>query len=442
MPSSAVQSPPPLAEVLPLDARRYSRLGWWLLLLGFGSFLLWAALAPLDKGVGVSGTVVVAGNRQAVQHPTGGVVEHLLVRDGDRVVAGQVLLQMDSTQASAQREALLAQYVEARASEARLLAERDGRELIAFPQGLQRHVDPRVGDVLELQRQLLGNRREALRMELAGLDENIAGSQALLDGLRSARGHKEAQRANLHEQLQGLRELAREGYVARNRLLESERLYAQLNGEISTDLGNIGRTQRQILELRLRGSQRREEYQQQVREQLADARLNAEELSGRLRSADLELAHTQVRAPSDGVVVGLAVFTEGGVISPGQQLMEIVPQDAPLLVDAQLPVELVDKVQAGLDVELLFSAFNQSRTPRVNGKVTLVSADRLLDPQTGQPYYQLRAQVDEAGMRRLQGQVIRPGMPVEAFVRTGERSLLSYLFKPLLDRSHVALAEE
>ncbi|WP_313515664.1 HlyD family type I secretion periplasmic adaptor subunit [Pseudomonas sp.] len=442
MPSSAARTSAPLAEVLPLDARRYSRFGWWLLLLGFGSFLLWATLAPLDKGVGVSGTVVVAGNRQAVQHPTGGVIEHLRVRDGDRVMAGQVLLQMDATQATVKREALLAQYIEARASEARLLAERDGHARIAFAEDLQRQSDPRIGAVLDLQRQLLGNRREALRMELAGLDENMAGNQAVLDGLIAARAHKEAQRSNLQEQLQGLRELAREGYVARNRLLESERLYAQLNGEISTDLGSIGRTRRQILELRLRAGQRREEYQQQVREQLAEARLNVEDLGGRLRSADFELAHTQVRAPSTGVVVGLAVFTEGGVVSPGQQLMEIVPQDAPLLVDAQLPVELVDKVQAGLDVELLFSAFNQSRTPRVNGKVTLVSADRLLDPQSGQPYYQLRVQVDAAGMRQLQGQLIRPGMPVEAFVRTGERSLLNYLFKPLLDRSHVALAEE
>lgn len=432
----------PLADVLPLDERRYSRMGGWLLAVGFGGFLLWAGLAPLDKGVAVSGNVVVAGNRQAVQHPSGGVVQRLLVRDGDQVEAGQVLIRMDATQIRAQRESLFVQHLGAVASTARLEAERDGLAEIVFPPSIAAERDPRVDSTLALQRQLLSSRRAALRLELDGLKESIAGSQALLEGLRAAKAHKDEQLTSMQTQLQGLRELARDGYVARNRLLENERLYAQLNGDISEDLGNIGRTQRQILELRLRAAQRGEEYQQDVRQQLADSRLQVEELGGRLSAADFELAHTEVRAPVAGTVVGLDVFTEGGVISPGQMLMEIVPQDAPLLVDARAPVELVDKLQPGLDVELLFVAFNQSRTPRVNGKVTLVSADRLLDEKTDQPYYRLRVQVDDDGLRQLQGQQIRPGMPVEAFVRTGERSLLNYLFKPLTDRTHMALVEE
>ncbi len=431
-----------LADVLHLDERRYSRMGSWLLALGFGGFLLWAGLAPLDKGVAVSGNVVVAGNRQAVQHPSGGVVQRLLVRDGDRVEAGQVLVRMDATQIGAQRDALFVQHLGALISAARLEAERDGLSEIALPAGVSAMADPRVEATVALQRQLLASRRAALRLELEGLQESIAGSQAVLQGLQAARAHKDEQRLSMQTQLQGLRELARDGYVARNRLLENERLYAQLNGDISEDLGTIGRTQRQILELRLRAAQRKEEYQQDVRQQLADARLKVEELGSRLSAADFELAHTEVRAPAGGTVVGLDVFTEGGVIAPGQVLMEIVPQDAPLLVDARAPVELVDKLQPGLDVELLFVAFNQSRTPRVNGKVTLVSADRLLDEKTDQPYYRLRVQVDDDGLRQLQGQTIRPGMPVQAFVRTGERSLLNYLFKPLTDRTHMALVEE
>lgn len=431
-----------LADVLHLDERRYSRMGSWLLALGFGGFLLWAGLAPLDKGVAVSGNVVVAGNRQAVQHPSGGVVQRLLVRDGDRVEAGQVLVRMDATQIRAQRDALFVQHLGALVSTARLEAERDGLPEIALPAGVSAMADPRVEATVALQRQLLASRRAALRLELEGLEESIAGSQAVLQGLQAARAHKDEQRLSMQTQLQGLRELARDGYVARNRLLENERLYAQLNGDISADFGTIGRTQRQILELRLRAAQRAEEYQQDVRQQLADSRLKVEELGSRLSAADFELAHAEVRAPTAGTVVGLDVFTEGGVIAPGQVLMEIVPQDAPLLVDARAPVELVDKLQPGLDVELLFVAFNQSRTPRVNGKVTLVSADRLLDEKTDQPYYRLRVQVDDDGLQQLQGQTIRPGMPVQAFVRTGERSLLNYLFKPLTDRTHMALVEE
>ncbi len=443
MHDSSTPPGPATAQVLHIDERGHARLGRWLVLVGFGGFLLWAALAPLDRGVGVSGSVVVAGNRQAVQPVSGGLVRRLMVREGDQVQAGQVLLQLDETDARALRDALRVQYIDARASEARWLAERDGLERISFaPDLLQAQNDPWVDTALELQRQLLRSRRQSLESELAGLGETIAGTEATLQGLRASMQHKEEQRASMREQLDGLRELVREGYVARNRLLENERLYAQVNGEISRDLGDIGRTRRQILELRLRGEQRREEYRKEVREQLSDSRLSAQELAARLKGAEFELSNALLRAPATGTVVGLNVFTEGGVVSPGQTLMEIVPLDAPLLVDARAPVELVDKLHPGLDVELMFSAFSQSRTPRVNGKLTLVSADRLLDPKTGEPYYNLRVQVDDQGLRQLQGQVIRPGMPVEAFVRTGERSLLNYLFKPLADRTHMALVEE
>ncbi|TBU75931.1 HlyD family type I secretion periplasmic adaptor subunit [Phytopseudomonas daroniae] len=431
------------ADVLQLDERGYARFGRWLVMLGFGGFLLWAALAPLDKGVAVSGNVVVAGNRQAVQHVAGGLVERILVRDGDQVQAGQVLLQLDETQARALRDSLRVQYINARAGEARWLAERDGLSEIDFAADLQQdRNDPWVATALSLQQQLLISRRQALDSELAGLRETIAGTEATLQGLRDSKAYKEAQRSSMQEQLNGLRELAREGYIPRNRLLETERLYAQINGEISRDLGELGRTQRQVQELRLRSEQRREEYRKEVQQQLADSRLSAEELASRLHGAEFDLANTQVRAPASGTVVGLNVFTEGGVVSPGQPLMEIVPRDAPLLVDAQAPVELVDKLHPGLQVELMFVAFNQSKTPRVSGEVTLVSADRLVDEQTGMPYYKVRTKVSEEGMRQLAGLEIRPGMPVEAFVRTGERSLLNYLFKPLADRTHMALVEE
>ena len=223
---------------------------------------------------------------------------------------------------------------------------------------------------------------------------------------------------------------------------QSAALTAQIDGAVAEDLGNIGRTRRQVQELTLRASQRRQEFQNEVRQQLGEAQANAEELGNRLRSAEFELAHAQVRAPVAGTVVGLSVFTEGGVIARGQPLMEIVPDDAPLLVDARAPVELIDRLRPGLPVELLFVAFNQSTTPRVAGYGSLVSADRLLDDKTQQPYYQVRIKVSDEGARQLSGLDIRPGMPVEAFVRSGERSLLNYLFKPLADRVHLALSEE
>ncbi|MFJ2455521.1 HlyD family type I secretion periplasmic adaptor subunit [Pseudomonas protegens] len=434
---------PAASNVLSLDDRKYSRLGWLLVLGGFAGFIGWAALAPLDKGVAVSGKVMVSGHRKTVQHQSGGIVERIEVKEGDRVSAGQVLLRLNETPLRTQMQSLRSQYLGSLASEARLNAERNGASDIVFDPQLQALAsEPDVVASLALQRQLFSSRRQALSMEQQGIAETIAGSEAQLRGTRDSQASKLAQRRALNEQLQGLRELARDGYIPRNRLLDSERLYAQIDGSIAEDFGRIGQLQRQILELRLRIRQTTEDFQKDLRSQLADTRVRTEDLRNRLASAQFELANSQVRAPAAGVVVGLEVYTEGGVIKPGQPLMDIVPQDEPLLVEARVPVQLVDKVHPGLPVELMFSAFNQSTTPRVPGEVTLVSADRQVDERTEEPYYTLRATVSAQGMQQLQGLQIRPGMPVEAFVRTGERSMLNYLFKPLLDRTHMALVEE
>ena len=431
------------SNVLQLDDTRYSRLGWLLMLGGFLGFLGWAALAPLDKGFAVSGKVMVSGHRKVVQHPSGGIVERIDVRDGDKVQAGQVLIRLKETPLLGQAQSLRSQFYGSLASEARLNAERDGALEVSFPTELTTlAAAPEVASNLALQRQLFDSRRQALLLDQQGIHESIAGAEAQLRGVRDSQASKVLQRTALTEQLQGLRELAREGFIPRNRLLDSERVYAQVLGSISEDYGRIGQLQRQVLEMRLKIRQLAEEYQKEVRTQLADTRVRTEDLRNRLASAEFELANSQLRAPVAGIVVGLDVFTEGGVIKPGQALMEIVPQGEPLLVEARVPVELADKVHPGLPVELMFSAFSQSTTPRVAGEVTLVSADRQVDERTDEPYYTLRAQVSDAGMAQLAGLQIRPGMPVEAFVRTGERSMLNYLFKPLLDRTHMALVEE
>jgi protease secretion system membrane fusion protein len=239
-----------------------------------------------------------------------------------------------------------------------------------------------------------------------------------------------------------MRDLAKDGYVARNRLLDLERIYAQLNGAISEDIGNIGRTQRQIAEQSLRRIQRQQEYQKEVRTQLAEAQREAEALGNRLTAQDFELSNVLLKAPVDGIVVGLNVFTKGAVIGPGQKLMDIVPSEDPLIVEGQLPVNLIDKVHPDLKVELIFSAFNQNKTPHVSGVVTQVSADRLVDERTGVPYYKMKAKVAPEGMKIIRDLQVRPGMPVELFVKTGERTMMSYLFKPVFDRAKTSLTEE
>ncbi len=239
-----------------------------------------------------------------------------------------------------------------------------------------------------------------------------------------------------------MRELSKEGFVPRNRVLDLERTFIQLSGEISTDIGNIGRTQRQIAELEQRRIQRQQEYQKDVRQQLSDIKREAEALNSRLNGQDFELANIEVKAPVDGIVVGLNVFTKSGVVGPGFKLMDIVPSDDVLIITGQVPVHLIDKVHVDLVVDLIFSALNQKKTPNIPGVITQVSADRLTDERTGIPYYTMKAKVTTEGLRMLSDQQIRAGMPVDVFIKTGERSLMSYLFKPVLDRLHSAMSEE
>lgn len=427
------------------DTRAYSKLGWLIMLLGVGGFFLWAIFAPLDKGVPLSGTVTKESNRKAVQHPTGGVVEEILVRDGDQVKAGQVLVRMNGVQARSQAETVRAQYIVARTAEARLLAERDGLRSVAFPSTLESFKsDPRVLSNIDGQSQLLAARQSAIKNELASLGESVAGLRAQVKGLEESREGKKQQLAFLKEQLDGMRDLARDGYVARSRLLELERTYAQINGSISEDWGSIGRARSQILELNLRQSQRTQEYQKEVRTQLSDVQREAEALGSRMLALDYDVANAEVKSPVDGTVVGTAIYTRGGVVAPGFRMMDVVPADDALVVDGQLAVHLVDRVHPGLPVELIFSAFNTNTTPHVPGVLTQVAADRSIEERTGAPYYKVKVQVTPAGAKMLASHKldIRSGMPVELFVKTGERTMMSYLLKPVFDRAKTSMSEE
>lgn len=436
-------------DVTPLevntDARSFSRIGWLIVLIGFGGFLLWALFAPLDKGVPLSGTVAKESNRKAIQHQTGGTVKDILVKDGDVVKEGQVLVRMNGILAKSAYETSDAQYLTARATQARLTAERDGLKNIKFPAELeQRRNDPRVMDIMSLQTQLLSSRQMSLQNELGSVDENIAGLKEQIRGLEESRDSKKTQMGFLKEQLDGMRDLAKEGYVARNRLLDLERTYAQLSGEVSEDIGNIARARRQVLELNLRKAQRVQDYQKEVRTQLSDTGREAEALDARMEGQKFEVDNVEVKSPVAGTVTSLAVFTQGGVVQPGFKMMEIVPTDDPLVVEGNLAVNLIDRVHPGLKTELIFSAFNANKTPHIPGEVEQVAADRSVDERTGAPYYKVRVRVTPEGQKLLAQHKldVRPGMPVELFVKTGERTLMNYLLKPVFDRAKSSLSEE
>ncbi len=429
---------------LKYDEKPILRLGWLLVLIGFGGFMLWATLAPLDKGVSVTGNVVVTGNRKTIQHQNGGIIERILVHDGDRVQAGQVLLMLNATEARSEHDTLLRQYQQLLANEARLLAQLHNEQKLSVTPGLEEQLPlSGMSEIVRLQQQLLDSQQRVLQLELSGIQENMTGLSEMLSAQQQAVRSERTQKAMLDDKLKGLRNLAKKGYVSQHTLLEMEHQYAEVEGNIARTTGEINRIQHQILEQKLLMEQRQQAWQKEVSTQLSEVQVNLDNVNARLTRARFQLANMEIRAPVPGTVVGMSVFTEGGVISGGQKLMEVVPDDQPLLVDARIPVQLVDQVRVGLAVELQFIAFNQSTTPRVEGQVVLVSADRLLNEQTGEPYYLLQIQViDDEKRKTLQGLTIKPGMPVECFIRTGERSLLNYLFKPLLDRLYMSLNEE
>lgn len=428
---------------LDTDLTKYTRMGWWIVIVGLGGFLLWASLAPLDKGVPLSGTVAVASNKKAIQHESGGTVEAILVKEGDIVNAGDVLVRMNNIQAQADAETVRVQYIVARTTQARLVAERDGKNGADIPQEFAEATsDPRVLESLLLQNQISSSRQAAIRSELSAIGENIAGLISQLQGLEASLISKREQKALVIQQLSGMRDLATEGYMATNRVLELEQNLARIDAEISADLGNIGRAKRQVAELNMQKIQRNEEYQKEVRTQLSEAQKQADALENQLKGLDRSVQNIDIKAPVAGTVIGLNVFAKGAVVAPGFKLMDIVPKEDGLVIEGKLPVHLVDKVYPDLPVNLMFTAFNQNKTPHIPGMVINVSADRFVEEQTGEPYYKVVAKVAPDGMKMIYNLKIRPGMPVEMFIKTGERTMMNYLFKPILDHLKLSMTEE
>lgn len=425
-----------------MDDARMRRVGWWFLLVGFGGFLLWALLAPLDAGVSAPGTVMVSGYRKVVDSLVPGRIAAIEARDGDQVEEGQVVLRLDDAQSRSDYDIAKGQWLVALATEARLSAERSGGAAPVYPPELEAEAaDPRAIAAMTVQSQLFATRRAALNSELAAMSENLRGLELQAAGLEASRQSKEDSLKSMRKQLADLQPLAAEGFIARNRVLETERTATALVGAIGEDTGSLGRYSQSIAEIKARMRARREEGRTEVETQLSDTQRDLAALTSRLEGLRFALDNTVIKAPVAGVVMGLSVHTVGGVVSPGNPLMYVVPQDGTLQIEAQIAPHLIDKVRAGVPVDILFSAFSQATTPRIPGEVLSVSADVLVEPKQGLPYYKATVQVTREGMALLRSYEIRPGMPAEVFFRTGERTAMNYLMKPLLDRLQRGMTE-
>jgi protease secretion system membrane fusion protein len=426
---------------------RPARKGALILLAGLAGFALWAALAPLDEGVPTEGVISVESNHKVVQHLSGGMVSELSVHEGQEVHAGDLLFKLDAQASKARYEEVRHRYAGLRAQEDRLRAEQAQRTQIDFhPDLTSQQADPLIQQHMRNQSQLLLAKVSALAADIAAKQEAIAGYQALIEGYRGVLTSHESQLRLLEEQLQGVRALAAEGYAPRNQQNDLEQRVAALYGDRANTQANLLRAQRAILELQQQIYQRKQLEKKDIDAEMAQVKLQVEADAEKVRALREELGRTEIRAPASGQVVGLQVHTVGAVIQPGQKLMDIVPSGEALIVDAQIPPHLIDKIHVGQAADIRFSTFANSPQLLAEGQLKSVSKDLLskpaATPEGSQSYYLARVKLTDKGVQALQGRQLQPGMPVQVVIKTGERTLWNYLMHPLSKRLAASMKEE
>jgi len=421
---------------------RLSRAGIWVLVLGLLSFVLWAATAPLDEGVPTTGQVAIDTKRKALQHLQGGIISEVLVREGDEVTEGQVLIRLDDAATRANYEAVRQRYLSLRATEARLIAEQMGRDAITpHPDVKATQDDPFIRRQIEAQAHLFHTRRIGLKADLQALEENIRGQEGQIRSLGSILESRQTQRSLVSEQLDKIRDLVAEGYAPRNQQLDLERQVAEFTATIAELQGNSARAKQTIAELRQRILSRQQDYRKETDTQLVETARDAQADAGKVVALQGELERTIIKSPATGQVVGLSSQTVGGVISPGQKLMDIVPSNNALLLETRIPPNLIDSVKAGLMADVRFSAFAHSPQLVVDGRVISVSGDLISESQPPVSYFLARVEITPEGLAALGTRKMHPGMPVEVIIRTGERTMLTYLLNPLTRRIAASMKE-
>lgn len=416
------------------DSRPYILAGLAILAVMIGGFGTWAAVAPLSGALVAPGVVTVETNRKTVQHLEGGIVLELRAREGDVVQRNDVLIRLEDTRVKAQLAVIDGRLEVLMAREARLAAERDDADRIAFPEALRRRMSaPKVAEILRGQSEVFAARRSAFQGSISVLEQRAAQLREEIHGLQAQHAAKARKIEIIVKELRDLRELYEKGLVPRPRMLALEREKERLVGETGQHLADVARAEKAIGETELQTVQLRHTTRETAVTELREVEAEIFDLAERRVVFQDELERIEIRAPQAGQVVGVSVHTVGAVIKPGQPLMDIVPREDRLVVEARLRPEDVDKVAPGSKAHVRFSAFDRDTTPEVSGEVTTVSADRLTE-QTGQePYYAVRVSIAADQVARLGQLQLRAGMPAEVFIQTGDRTALSYLMKPFSD---------
>lgn len=419
------------------------RTGWRVILLGLGSFLAWGVLAPLDQGIPATGVIASESSRKQISHATGGIIEQIVVRDGQFVKKGELLIRLNEAQSLANLKSAQSQWWTALAIESRLQAELKQQARLDTPEILRPLAsNPEVAAILMTQNNMLQARRAASAGEVRLLRESTRGLENQLQSLQKLKSSRERQVALFDEQMTSARSLHMQGYLSRNQALDVERQLSEVQSRQSEDLSSINAIQARLAELQLRESQYFIDQRREIEAELADIRRELSALSERVAAFSDIHDRLALRAPVSGTIVNLAVVTVGGVIKPGDRLLDIVPAGDELIVEAKVDPRYIDRIHTGLPADLRFDAYLDAYSrPTIEGDVRVVSADAVPDERTGMPYYKIRVTIPASERANLAALKLQPGMPCTVMIKTGEHSLLTYLLQPLLRRFAGAMGE-
>ncbi len=419
---------------------RQGLIGIFLLVFVLGG---WAAMFKIKGAVIAPGQIVVEGKPKTIQHLDGGIVGEILVKNADRVKKGQVLLRLDPTAKGANKTIIEKRLYEALARSDRLKAERDGLKQIKWSSALVAvKTKPTVAEILSGQTKLFQARRKSAGGQIAQLRQRVSQSREQIKGLNDLIASKRSQSALIQQEIAGLKKLLVKGYASKTRILALERELARLGGDITTHQSDISRTKSAIGETEIQILQIKKDMLAEVLTTLRQTEGEINDLKEQLVTASDQLTRVDITSPVDGIVHNLEVTTIGGVVTPGQPLMQIIPLNDRLVIEAHIAPKDIDNLYIGQPARINLSAFNRRTTPQLNGKVIETSADVLRDQITGQPYYQVQIEIPDAERQRITHLTLIPGMPAEAFIQTEDRTVLSYLLKPFKDQLGRAFREE
>lgn len=427
----------------PQAHERFLRIGYIAIALLFLSFVVWA-FAPLQGAVVATGTVIVESRPKIIQHLDGGIVAEITVQEGQRVEKGDVLFRLDPTIIDANQGLVSTRLSETQARVARLEAERDDADAIVFPDALTTQAldDPAAAAALDGQQKLFDARRRAATGLVKQLRQRAGQSEDQIDGLMALIESKKTQGDLIEGELIDLQRGVEKGVVTRTRFNSVQREAARLTGEIANHRADIARTRNSIGEISTQILQLRKDRLEQVLTELRTSQTELSDLTEQSVTAQNQRERVDVLAPVNGYVHKVMITTIGGVIAPAQEIMQVIPLNDRLIIEAQVQPGDVDMIYSGQVARLRLSAFNVRTTPEIAGAVLQLSPDRLIDPVTGFPYFTARIEISEDELPKLGGLTLLPGMPAEVFLQTEKRSVLSYILKPATDAMSRGLREE